>query len=514
MSSPSTSCALDPIPTWLLKKVLAVLLEPLTRIVNLSLSSGRFLSAWKNAIISPLLKKPSLDPKILLNYRPIAFLPFSGKLIERSVAIQLNYHLATNSVLSDYQSAYRIGHSIETLLISLLNDLLLAADEGDGTALLFLDLSAAFDTVDHGILLRRLSQHCGVTGVSLDWFKSYLSGRSHRVSIDGTLSSAVALLWGVIQGSVLGAILYVVYVNPLAAIALLFGISIHQFSDDTQLRIRFRLIEQLLATKTMSNCVSALLDWFFRNRVKTNVPKTELLYTSSSTRRNGPEPTPMTVAGATVPPSAAVKTLGVTLDEHLSMEQHVNNVCKAAYYHLHLISKIRRYLTFAAAKSLVISTILSRLDFANGILIGLPLTQIQKLQRVQNAAARVVARCDRRASVTPILRRLHWLPVQRRIEFKVLTFAHKCVHGTAPAYLSSLVSLRAPLRTGLRSSSTSSLDLSVPAALTARYGERAFSRIAPKLWNALPWSVKSTVEAKNFRARLKNHLFRTSFLST
>jgi len=259
------------------------------------------------------------------------------------------------------------------------------------------------------------------------------------VSIDGTLLSAVALLWGVIQGSVLGAILYAVYVNPLAAIALLFGISI-QFSEDTQLRIRFRLIEQLLATNTMSTCVSALLDWFFRNRVKTNVPKTELLYTSSSTRRIGPEPTPMTVAGATVPPSAAVKTLGVTLDEHLSMEQHVNNVCKAAYYHLHLISKIRRYLTFAAAKFLVISTILSRLDFANGILIGLPLAQIQKLQRVQNAAARVVARCDRRASVTPILRRLHWLPVQRRIEFKVLTFAHKCVHGTAPAYLSSLAS--------------------------------------------------------------------------
>ena len=112
--------------------------------------------------------------------------------------------------------------------------------------------------------------------------------------------------------------------------------------------------------------------------MKTNVPKTELLYTSSSTRRNGPGPTRMTVAGATVPPSAAVKTLGMILDKHLSMEQHVNNVCKAAYYHLHLIRKIRRYLTFAAAKSLVISTILLRLDFANAILIGLPLAQNSK----------------------------------------------------------------------------------------------------------------------------------------
>ena len=169
-----------------------MLLEPHTRIDNLSLSSGRFRSAWKNAIISPLLKKPSFDPKLLLNYRPIAFLPFSGKLIERSVAIQPNDPLAANSVLSDYESANRICHSTETLLISLLNDLLLAADEGDGTTLLFLDLSAAFDTVDH-----------------------------------------------------------------LADIALLFGIGIHQFSDDTQLRIRFRLIEQLLATNTINLRLSA-----------------------------------------------------------------------------------------------------------------------------------------------------------------------------------------------------------------------------------------------------------------
>jgi len=218
LSSPSTSCCLDPLPTSLLKTILPTLLTPLTSIVNLSLLSGRFPSAWKHALISPLLKKPSLDPNVLAHYRPISFLPFVSKLIERATALQLNEHLSTYTVLSPYQSAYRAGHSIETLLLSVTNDLLLAADEGDASAILFLDLSAAFDTIDHDILLDRLERHCGITANALEWFSSYLKGRSHSVSVDGTQSSRTELIWGVAQGSVLGAILYIIYVNPHAAI--------------------------------------------------------------------------------------------------------------------------------------------------------------------------------------------------------------------------------------------------------------------------------------------------------
>jgi hypothetical protein len=181
--------------------------------VNLSLSTGRFPSAWKHALISPLLKRPSLDPNLLAHYQPIAFLPFVSKLIERAATFQLNEHLSTHTVLSPYQSAYRAGHSIETLLISVTNDLLLAADEGDASVLLFLDLRAAFDTIYHDILLDRLELHCGITANALEWFSSYLEGRSHSVSVDGTQSSRTELIWGVAQGSVLGAILYIIYTS-------------------------------------------------------------------------------------------------------------------------------------------------------------------------------------------------------------------------------------------------------------------------------------------------------------
>jgi hypothetical protein len=214
----------------------------------------------------------------LAHYRPIAFLPFVSKLIERAAAFQLNEHLSAHAVLSPYQYAYRAGHSIETLLLSVTNDLLLAADEGDASVLLFLDLSAAFDTIDHDILLDRLERHCGITANALEWFSSYLEGRSHSVSVDGTQSSCTELIWGVTQGSVLGATLYIIYVNPLAAIALFFGIHMNQYSDDTQLRHRFPVPLQSTTTDRLTACVSAPLDWFLRNRVKTNVSKTEMLF--------------------------------------------------------------------------------------------------------------------------------------------------------------------------------------------------------------------------------------------
>jgi hypothetical protein len=161
----------------------------------------------------------------------------------------------------------------------------------------------------------------------------------------------------------------------------------------------------------LTACVSALLDWFLRNRVKTNVSKTELLFAWSSFRRSKPVLDPLHVGGVTVKPSLSVKILGVTLDRHLNLELHVSTVCKSAYHQIHLIGKIRKFLTLSAAKTLVISTILSGLDFCNGILAGLPDELITKLQRVQNAAARLVLQADRRADSSTLLRRLHWLAV-------------------------------------------------------------------------------------------------------
>jgi len=177
-TSPTKSCSLDPIPTQLLKQLLPILVQPITKIVNESITSGAFPSSLKHAAVTPLLKKPGSDTSNPANYRPVSNLPFLAKLIERAVHAQLMEHLTQSNLLPERQSAYRPYHSTKTVLLSIFNDLLLSGDEGLSTILLLLDLCAAFDTLDHAIFLERLEFHCRVSGKALAWFASFLKERT------------------------------------------------------------------------------------------------------------------------------------------------------------------------------------------------------------------------------------------------------------------------------------------------------------------------------------------------
>ena len=199
------SCCLDPLPASLLKDCFPVLLPTITRMVNLSLSTGYMPDALKLKIASllPTLKKPTADFKQFTNFRPISNLKFISKLVEKSVAVQLTKHFMTNHLDETFQSAYKEFHSTETALIRVHNDILCSLDQN-----LLLYLSAAFDTVDHAILISRLSNRFGVKGTALAWFKSYLTSPQQFVNVEDGMSSRRPLLRGVPQGSVLGPLLY------------------------------------------------------------------------------------------------------------------------------------------------------------------------------------------------------------------------------------------------------------------------------------------------------------------
>ena len=183
-SSTSTICSLDPIPTKIFTECLHVLLTAITKLINLSLESGCFPLLWKHALVKPLLKKDGLDP-IFKNYRPVINLAYASKLVKTVFAKQLQHYLFSNDLFPISQSAYRPNHSTETALLKVTNDILLNMNDQRVTLLLLLlDLSVAFDTVDHDTLLHGLQFTFGVNGKVLSWFLSYVSGRSQQIAIN------------------------------------------------------------------------------------------------------------------------------------------------------------------------------------------------------------------------------------------------------------------------------------------------------------------------------------------
>ena len=212
----------------------------------------------------------------------------------------------------------------------------------------------------------------------------------------------------------------------------------------------------------------------------------------------------ITVSDIPILSVSKVRDLGVIVQDDLGMKTHINNMCKSAAMGLHRIGKIRHFLDRSTTEKLVHAFIFSHLDCNNGLLLGVPEAQLTRLQRVQNSAARLVTRKRKFEHVTPILRSLHWLPIRARIQFKVLTLVFKCFHGNATAYLSELIKQYQPSR-NLRSQSKNLLcEIRVK---TKTFGDRAFGKMAPKLWNNLPKNIRSITDFDKFKSMLKTHLF-------
>ena len=197
------------------KKLLPEILPAITNIINASFSKGQFPSALKIAIITPIIKSLLLDPEILNHFRPISNLPLLSKIVEKCILRQLTHHLDSNNLYAQYQSAYRANFSCETALTKIMDDVTTDLGPNSYVLMALLDFSAAFDTVDQDVLLFRLKNTYGITGLALSLLESYLKNRYFKVKINNTVSEAESLSFGVPQGSILGPILYLLYVKEI-----------------------------------------------------------------------------------------------------------------------------------------------------------------------------------------------------------------------------------------------------------------------------------------------------------
>ena len=218
------------------------MLPVLTKIIKSSLQNSHFPKTWKDANVFPLLKKIGVD-FALDNLRPLSNLKFVSKLTEMAACNQIHSHVSANNLYPSLLSSYRKGHSTETALLKIVHDILLNMKEEHVTPLVLLDLSATFDTIDHDILIQRLTTKFGINGVVLNWFKSYLEGRSQHISVQGSVSEQFDLNWGVPQGSCLGPLLFILYASELFNVLEAHIPIVHCYADDTQLYLSFLFAE-------------------------------------------------------------------------------------------------------------------------------------------------------------------------------------------------------------------------------------------------------------------------------
>ena len=401
------------------------------------------------------------------------------------------------------QSAYRSKHSTETALLKIFDDCYKVMDEKRGTVLITLDISAAFDTIVHDVLLNRLERCFGISGSFLKWIQSYLSNRRQFIKVGNCTSAIHYLTAGVPQGSVLGPLLFCAYVSTLSSV-IPEGILFHQYADDTQLYCAVSVSDFEADVRILEECTKDIEYWFLQNGMLLNADKSDavLLSTPQQAKKLSSNAA-VSIAGTSVVLSDSVRNLGVIIDKSLSLDKQIKSVCSSCYFHMKAFRHIRPALDDETARDVARCIVMSRIDYCNSLYFGLSKKNINKLQRIQNSLARLVLRAPFRSLSIPLLMTLHWLPVELRIRFKVALVVFKCRNKLAPIYLEDLLSDHVPTRS-LRSSGAD--YLCVPRVKTV-VASRAFSSAGPFVWNDLPSNVRTARSVELFKRNLKTFLF-------
>ena len=304
----------------------------------------------------------------------------------------------------------------------------------------------------------------------------------------------------------LGPILFSIYSSPIADIARRHNVKVHMYADDCQLYLSYDTATNIEnTTSRLEACISDIRVWMRTNKLKLNDSKTEFMLLSPSNSKIAQPPLNISIGDENVGQSDTIRNLGMVWDTSLNMLPHINKLTQLSFIQLKNIRAIKDSLTYNALEKVIHSFITSRLDYGNACLFGLPDVALRRLQRIQNAAARVLSGAKKFDSITPILKRLHWLPVRQRITFKLLLITYKVINNSTPEYLKDLL-IKKNGR-ALRDSN----KLHVPLASTKTFGDRAFSVAAPRLWNNIPPDIRSIDNIIDFKQSIKTLLYSQCF---
>ena len=507
MNMPNKQCSLDVVTMKLFKSCAHELIPIVSYIINQSLLTGTFPESLKKACVRPTLKKIDLDSDVLGNYRPISNLTFLSKLLEKCVYRQLLKYIEENKLFAKHQSGYRRNFSCETAITKIHNDIMMIIDKRSNVLLLMLDLSAAFDTINHKKLLKKLECLYGIKGSVLQWIESYLSNRCFLVQVRNCSSSSCDLHIGVPQGSILGPLLFILYTKDLESIVNEYNLQVHMYADDTQ--IYFSLDQPVDANATvmrLRSCFDSIKKWMAANFLKLNENKTEVLEIGLKENTYSD----ISLGNCSLKVSEKAKNLGFYFDDSMSLDSQISLVVQKCNLSLRNLRKIGSKLSKDLKIQMVHACVLSHIDYCNAVLAGITERQLHTLQKVQNQAVRFIYGLkgkECRRHITPLLQELHFLPVRQRISYKIALLSFKCLKGYAPNYLSDMIRVQSPNKSYSLRSNTDEYLLQEGPPYNYRRTRGAFSIAAPKIWNRLPYKIRSVQKLSAFKSALKTHFF-------
>ena len=460
----------------------------------------------------PPSKKVGQDTEYA-NYRPVNNLPFLSKITEKAMIQQLNTYLETHCPLPNTVCAYRKNLSTEHAILKLLDTIYKNMDKQCVTLVLAIDLSAAFDTVNHSLLLKVLNKTYNIKGTALKWFTSYLSDHSVCVQINNRVSQELDLPFSVPQGSCAGPILFNIYISTLTSYLSLSNCDILGYADDNTISTcidpNVKNNEQQIVDK-IQNSIEKTKHWMCLNRLKMNDQKTNFIMYGNNVQLAKCSTKHIKVGEETIVSSDKINLLGIDIDKNLTFKEHIKKKCKIAMYNLYNIRSLRQHLNNKTTQTLIYGLVTSHLDYINAIYSTLPASTTKPLNRIQNLAAKLVLNSrDKDISSSMAKQALHWLPIRERSIYKCLTILHPCVHGMGPGIISNLIKTKSSRRL-LRSNSLEYM-LDIPRTNRVTYGDRAFSIHASKLWNKLPRELKNIKDKKKFKKKLKTHLYKLAY---
>ena len=501
---PKKSAGNDDLNACILKKVSVNILEPITAIINKSLESGLVPDCFKIAKVIPIHKGKAKDD--FSNYRPISLLPVMSKLLERVVHKRLYHFMELSNVFSPVQFGFRPRHSTTHAVTRLVTDIINAKDNKETTLSTFLDLSKAFDTIDHRLLILKL-QHYGVRGNALDWFRSYLSNRTQYVRYLGIDSECLDLTCGVPQGSVLGPLLFILYTNDLP------GCIRHSksilFADDTTIYVSSADVNTLYTM--MNDDLRTVSDWFHANKLSLNVSKTNYILFSKlqDICRNRS----VSLCGGDIKKVTSTKFLGMTIDCMLKWDKHIEFISKKISSSLFIMNKIKHNVSSKLLKTLYYSMVYPYLTY------GIPLwgntfrTITNRLNILNKKALRVITKSNYCAHTEPLFKSMNILNFEDLHTYCTNQFSFNYIRQELPLALMNMYSY-----VGRREAYPQTRSRTSKYTLQTRMGKsecssRSIVCFGPKLWNSVSQllylnNAGVLVSSGCFKLRLKRQLMK------